>query len=101
MSYAETFARDLRLAILRSLDELPPGVCSDSFLIKRLRMIYHPATRDQVDGAVVWLAEQGLLRLEITPGVAPKGLVLLERGSEVACGRAMHPGVDSPSRPRY
>jgi hypothetical protein len=98
--YRELFWEDLRLAILRCLAEASAQSVNDSLLFKALVAISHTATRDQVGQALAWLAEQGLVTVAPIDGIALNSVTLLERGEDVALGRATVPGVARPSRPR-
>lgn len=85
---------DRRLAILRILEE-SAEYRSNLFLLQRmLAILGHPVSQDGINTDLAWLAEQGLLVLETVGGVGiPQ---LLARGLDVACGRAIVPGVARP-----
>ncbi len=99
-AYRELFWEDLRLAILRCLAEASGLSVNGSLLFKMLRSISHTATRDQTEQALAWLAEQALVTVEKIDGTNLQAVTLLERGEDVAEGRATVPGVARPSRPR-
>jgi hypothetical protein len=101
MSYTDSFFRDLRLAILRCLLDLPAEPVNDSLLYKRLKAVRHPADRDQFDAQLAWLSSQGLIRLErIHDAGHLMEAELLFDGEQVARGTRQHPHIDAPSRPR-
>lgn len=93
-SFAAHVAADRRLAILRIL-EGSPEYRANLYLIQRLLSgTGHSASLDTINTDLAWLAEQGLLELETVGGVGiPQ---LLARGLDVACGRAIVPGVARP-----
>ncbi|MHB1053514.1 MAG: VpaChn25_0724 family phage protein [Thiobacillus sp.] len=93
-SFAQHLAEDRRLAILRIL-EGSAEYRANLYLIQRLLAdIGHSAALDTINTDLAWLAEQGLLELETVGGVGiPQ---LLSRGLDVACGRAIVPGVARP-----
>lgn len=91
---AKLVTEDRRLAILRIL-EGSAEYRSNLFLIQRMLAVFgHPVSQDAINTDLAWLAEQGLLELESVGGVSiPQ---LLARGIDVACGRAVVPGVARP-----
>lgn len=93
-SFAVHVAEDRRLAILRIL-EGSAEYRANLYLVQRmLADIGHSASLDTINTDLAWLAEQGLLELETVGGVSlPQ---LLARGLDVACGRAIVPGVARP-----
>lgn len=93
-SFAAHIAADRRLAILRFLEE-SPEYRANLYLIQRLLgEIGHAASLDSINADLAWLAEQGLIELETVGGVGIPQLIL--RGLDVACGRAIVPGVARP-----
>lgn len=96
MSYANHFAKHLRLVVLRLLDEAGGFKLNSSVLTDAANAHGLAAARDQMRGELAWLAEQGLI---VTDEPAP-GLVvatLTERGADIATGRAQNPGVQRPA----
>lgn len=93
-SFANHVAADRRLAILRIL-EGSAEYRANLYIIQRvLADIGHSTSLDTVNTDLAWLAEQGMLELETVGGVnIPQ---LLARGLDVACGRAIVPGVARP-----
>ena len=92
--FATLVSADRRLAILCIL-ESSPEYRANVYLIQRmLGDIGHAASLDVIHTDLAWLAEQNLLVLETVGGVSiPK---LTQRGLDVACGRAIVPGVARP-----
>jgi len=87
---------DLRLVILRLLAESGAPLNS-SILRKAVAAVGNPATADQCRAELRWLADQGLIELET---LSDNLMIahLLERGEEVAAGRAIYEGVARPTR---
>lgn len=100
MSYRQIFLEDLRLAILRCLNEAQGHAVNSALLWKMIQAIHHPATRDQFTSALHWLGEQNLARLSIVEATDLLAVKLLERGQDAATGKARIPGVAEPSPPR-
>lgn len=93
-SFAEHAAEDRRLAILRIL-EGSPEYRANLYLIQRMLAAFgHSASLDALKTDLAWLAEQGLVELEMVGDVEIPQLVT--RGLDVACGRAIVPGVARP-----
>jgi hypothetical protein len=95
VSYRLHVAEHLRLLILEALAEAPAYTAAPAILKVVAHSIGIPATADQINTELSWLAEQGLLAWagSATPAV------LSERGLEVAQGIASVPGVARP-KPR-
>ena len=93
-TFADFLRQDMRLVILRLLAEMPGYKSNSSVLTVALERFGHTASRDQVRTELHWLAEQSLVRLDDLDA----GLVatLVERGADVAAGRAVVPGVKRP-----
>lgn len=89
---------DLRLVVLRLLEESGAPINS-SILRKGVAAIGNPATADQFRAELKWLDDQGLIQLEDL-GEGLSLAHLMERGEEVARGRATYEGVARPSRRR-
>lgn len=92
--FAKLVVEDRRLAILSILED-SPEYRANLYLIQRvLAGVGHSTSLDTINTDLAWLAEQGLLALETVGGVGiPQ---LLSRGLDVACGRAIVPGVARP-----
>lgn len=92
--FRRVLAEDRRLVLLRFLDEAPARALNTSVLHTALDAYGHVVSRDQVETDAAWLAEQGLISLE---SVGPVRVATLTgRGSDVAQGRAVVPGVKRP-----
>ena len=92
IAFAQMMAEDRRLSILLLLDDAIAA--NEALLQTALSNFGHTPSADQVAGDIAWLAEQGLVT---TSGLA--GLVvakITQRGSDVANGRAVVPGVQRP-----
>lgn len=94
MQYAEFIREDQRLVMLRILAELPGYKTNSSMLVTLLGKFGHSPSRDQVKTELRWLEEQGLVSIEDVSDVLVAKL--LERGADVAAGRAIVPGVKKP-----
>lgn len=99
MALADIMAADRRLCVLRFLFEDRDYTLNDSLLQEALQLVGHALSRDQLRGELAWLAEQGLLttRNQDLGGKTITLAELSERGADVACGRATHPGVKRPA----
>jgi hypothetical protein len=86
-----------RLAILRHLDALPQFSSNASIIRDVLAGVGVPSSEDQLRQALAWLEEMGLVRLRHAEEVTIAEIT--GRGSEVARGEALAPGVAGP-RPR-
>ena len=86
-----------RLAILRHLDALPQFVSNASIIRDVLHGVAIATSEDQLRTALAWLQEQELIRLQHRDEVTIAEIT--GRGSEVARGEVVHPGVARP-RPR-
>lgn len=94
MSYAAHFAAHLRLAILRELADAPEYSLSSTMLREVIAARGQVATHDQVKTEIIWLSDQGLVDQQALANVI--AATLTERGLDVACGRALTPGVRRP-----
>ena len=92
--YVETLAAHRRLTILRFLNDSPEYTSNASILTGVCNSLGVTSTRDQVQGDIGWLAEQGLARVRNTGDFAV--VTATGRGVEVALGRARHDGVQRP-----
>jgi len=94
MSFDRHLEAHRRLSILRVLAE--GGYSANESLIRDVVETFGVgATRDQVRGAIAWLADQGLVTAEAIAGLTIARIT--ERGLDVAHGRASYPGVKRPS----
>ena len=95
--YRQFLVEDQRLALLRILSELPGYTANTSVLHTLLTNLAHVVSRDEIRSHVSWLDEQGLVEVEPIDGVDGLLIVrLVERGGDVAQGRATVPGVKKP-----
>ncbi|NHC05904.1 VpaChn25_0724 family phage protein [Azonexus fungiphilus] len=94
MSFQDYLRRDVRLVILRVLSEMPEYRANSSVITNVLDQFGHAVTRDQVKTELRWLEEQGLIQLAEVGSVLVA--TLLERGQDVARGRAKVDGVAKP-----
>lgn len=97
-SFAESYREDRRLVLLRLLSEQPGYSTNSSILHAGLNKLRVNSTRDDVNTDLAWLRDQGLLLLETIPEIPHLFVVeITSRGSDVAAGRAVVPGVSRPS----
>lgn len=95
-SLTKSWREHLRLTILRILAAAPGYSCNEALLHDVLRDDWKfGATRDQVAAELEWLAEQGLA--DVVELVGLKIATISGRGSDVAQGLAVVPGVRRPS----
>lgn len=93
-SFNELITEDIRLVILRLLEEDPDFSLNDSIIQGGLELLGHGVSRDKVRTEISWLKEQGLVE---TNGVGSVTVVTLtERGQAAALGKASVPGVKRP-----
>lgn len=92
MSYVETAREQMRLAILRMLEDAPSFTSNISLLAPMIGDLGLQFSRDQVVGEIQWLRDQGLVTTEKL-----KKLLLVTatfQGVDVARGVVSHPGVE-------
>ena len=93
-SFAELVTSDIRLVILRCLNEDPGYGSNEAMLQAMLEALGHTVSRDRVRTELAWLAEQGLVTVTAVVGV--QVATLTGRGGDAATGRATVPGVKRP-----
>lgn len=95
MSFADLKTAHIRLVILRLLAQDAGYDLNESILADLVREFGHSISRDALRVQLAWLEENGLVTTKI---VAGELLVakLTSRGSDVAEGRAIVPGVKRP-----
>lgn len=93
-SFADLIASDMRLVILRCLNEDPGYDLNESMLQGMLESLGHNMSRDRIRTELAWLAEQGLIT--VTEVVSIQVATLTGRGADVATGRSTVPGVKRP-----
>lgn len=87
-------AEDRRLTILKLLAESGGYSCNEYLLQSALEPFGHAISADRLRADLAWLAELGLVRIK-TPGDIQVAHAV-ERGLDVAAGRATVPGVKRP-----
>jgi len=97
VKFADLVDADRRLVILRALEEDPGYDLNEYVLQSVLEALGHTVSRDRLRADLAWLEEQGLVTVDEVAGV--KVAKLTGRGSDVAAGRAVVPGVKRP-RPK-
>ena len=95
MDLDDMITEDLRIAILRTLEEAGGFSMNDSILHAFLDRIGHSHSRDKIRTQLNWLAEQGLVSLGGIETVMVA--TLTQRGLDVANARVRVPGVKRPS----
>ena len=94
--FAERYAEDRRLVLLKLLEEAPGYTGNEYLLHTTLAQFGHAVSRDLVRTDLAWLAEQGLVSVDL--GIPSLQVVTLtERGLDAANGRAAVPGVKRPA----
>ena len=83
-----------RLVILQRLDDEPRRTANEILIAMLLRRLGVGASEDRLRTDLVWLAEQGAVRVEDVGGVLIA--TLTARGSEAARGETRIPGVARP-----
>ena len=98
-TFAERLLEDRRLVLLRILDDQVGRVANSSVLTWALEVFGHNVSRDYVRTQLAWLAEQGLVTVEVA-AESNNGPVVLatltERGRDVVRDKAAVPGVARP-----
>ena len=95
MSFENHLKEEMRLVILRLLNELPSYRGNSSTLYSGLVRWGLSFSRDQVKTELYWLKEQGCIAVELDEDVMV--VKLLPRGQDVALGHAKVPGIQRPS----
>lgn len=85
---------DLRLVILRILHASSGYRANESLLTVAVERWGHVVSRDRIRTELAWLREQGLVAIDEIGGVMIASL--RERGSDVATGVVVAPGVKRP-----
>lgn len=93
MAYADLIQADIRLVILRTLDEL--GSTGNSSVLHSVLVRFgHNVSRDNVKTELRWLEEQRLVTVDEAGSVLVAKIT--ERGVDVVFGRARVDGVKRP-----
>jgi hypothetical protein len=95
MDFKDIVTADVRLVLLRTLNETAGFSCNESILHAILAKFGHNISRDRVRTDLVWLSEQALLSLDDVAGIYVA--TITQRGVDVATGAATVPGVKRPS----
>jgi len=93
MNYAELIAADIRLQVLRALNQDADYSHNEAVIREVLRITGHGIGRDRLRTELAWLKEQGLVMLEDAGVWVVK---LTARGADAACGCIQVPGVKRP-----
>lgn len=94
--YTKIITEDRRLTVLRTLEQDPDYSVNDFVLKRALEAMGHGVSRDVLRGDLVWLRDQGLLRIREMDDGAIWVATASEDGVDVARGRP-HPGVARPA----
>ncbi len=94
-NYNQHITEDRRLVILRLLSEDPGFSHNDRVLQTGLEHLGHVTSGDVIRGDIAWLADQGLVTVEIVRDDLHVAK-LTSRGDDVAKGRTLVPGVKRP-----
>lgn len=92
--FADYIQEDMRLVILRILNDMPSYTANSSVLYGVLPRYGHNPSRDQVKSEIRWMEEMRLVEVEIVSDLLVAKIS--ERGADVAMGRAVVPGVKKP-----
>ncbi len=93
-TFADLVTSDMRLVILRCLNEDPGYDLNESMLQAMLEALGHNVSRDRVRTELAWLAEQSLVIVDSVVNI--QVATLTQRGADVAAGRSTVPGVKRP-----
>ncbi len=94
--FNEFIKQDRRLVILRFLAEDNDYKLNDSVLSTALEQVGHNVSRDVLRSELVWLKEQGLIKVDVLMEHIYVA-TLTERGLDVSKGLSLVPGVKRPS----
>lgn len=95
MAYGDFVTTDRRLAILHILAADPGYSVNHAVMQTALEEIGHTVSRDQVTTDFAWLAEQGLITVDVVHDKVHVAR-MTARGADVEAGRATVPGVKRP-----
>jgi len=87
-------SEDRRLILLRILEKAPGCEANHYLLREAISTLGHNVSHDVVLSELSWLAEQGLLTVEVLGSMSIA--YLTGRGLDVALGHATVPGVKKP-----
>lgn len=94
MTPSDIETADLRLVMLRSLDQSSGRAANDRLLRTQVEQWGHVVAHDRLRTELAWLEEQRLVALREIGGVVVATITL--RGLDVVAGRAVVPGVRRP-----
>ena len=97
MSYADINTQNIRLIILRDLNDSYAYTSNDSVLRSVLELYGQPVSRDRVRTELTWLADQGLVALIPIGESGSYRVTLTGAGIDVALGKTTNPGVQRPT----
>lgn len=92
-NFAEHFAEDRRLVILKVIEGAPGYTANEFILQATLARFGHSVPLDRIRTDLAWLAEQDLVTVS---GAKLNVATATPRGLDVAAGRATLPGVKRP-----
>jgi hypothetical protein len=90
----DLYTEDIRLIILRALEQVPGYSLNESILHSVVGRFGHKCGRDCIRTQIAWLCEQGLLTYDDVEGCYVA--TATGRGIDVAIGAAVVPGVKRP-----
>ena len=93
-AFADIVAEDMRLAVLRILDQAEGYDLNTHILREALVRLGHRPSVDKLRSEIAWLEEQGLVRTHSVGSVLVA--TATARGLDAANGRARVPGVRRP-----
>ena len=93
-NFEQLISEDIRLVMLRCLEEVSDYSLNESVLLSALGAFGHHVSRDRVRTEMDWLAEQNLITIDMISDI--RIAVLTARGADAACGRATVSGVKRP-----
>ncbi len=95
MSLETLISSNIRLILLRAMEEAPGYSLNESILHTVVNKFGHNVNRDRIKTELSWLREQGLISTEEVVGYYIA--TLTTRGADIATGRSTIPGVERPS----
>lgn len=95
MSLATLISGNIRLILLRAMEEAPGYSLNESILHTVVTNFGHNVSRDIIKSEMSWLKEQGLICINEVVGYYVA--TLTTRGADIATGRSTIPGVERPS----
>jgi len=95
MPFNDLLISDIRLVILRALEQDLGYSHNESIIHSVVEKFGHRCSRDCIRTQLAWLREQQLVTIEDVAGYMV--VTITQRGADVACGRASVPGVKRPN----